>query len=179
VTRAFVAVLPPDDVLDAVAGVARGLDLGDRARTTTRAQWHVTVQFLGNRADIHAVAGVLDGLTVCAADARLGGLGAFPRPRRATVLWIGLADGADLFGALAEEVGARLAPLGHELEKRPYHAHLTLARLKDPADLRAVVETGPAGAVGPAWRVGEIVVYESRLRRSGAEYTPRATIPLA
>ena len=74
-----------------------------------------------------------------------------------------------------------MAPLGHEPETRPFHAHLTLGRLKVPADVRD--RLGPAAAVGVGrvgreWPVGEVVVYESRLRPSGAEYATRAAIPL-
>jgi hypothetical protein len=32
--------------------------------------------------------------------------------------------------------------------------------------------------VGPAWPVSEVVVFESQLRRAGAQYIPRARIPL-
>jgi 2'-5' RNA ligase len=171
----FVAVRPPDDVLDTVGALAGSLDLPS-VRRTTREQWHVTLQFLGNDADVDAVVRALAGLSVRAGVAQLGGLGAFPNERKARVVWLGLASGQELFGALAREVGERVAPLGHEREARPFHAHLTLARLKAPADVRN--RLGPAEAVGDPWPVGEVLVYESRLRPSGAEYAARAAIPL-
>jgi 2'-5' RNA ligase len=174
VTRAFVSVRPPDAVLDAVGAIE--LDCAD-ARLTTRGQWHVTLQFLGNRADIDAVAAALQGLQEPAATAQLAGLGAFPNARRARVLWVGIADGADTFAALAAEVGARLAPLGHEPEARAFHAHLTLARFKTPVDASAILAAG-LDAVGPPWLVDEVTVFESRLRRSGAQYVPRSAIRL-
>jgi 2'-5' RNA ligase len=177
-TRAFVAVRPPDAVLDEVARVIADLEVTG-ARLTTRDQWHVTLQFLGNRADVDAVGEALDALAVRAGPAQLGGFGAFPNERRARVLWLGLADGAALFGHLAAAVSARLAPLGHEPEARPFHPHLTLARLKTPSDVRPAVASLPGGAIGDAWTVGEVLVYESRLRRSGAEYVPRAAITLS
>jgi RNA 2',3'-cyclic 3'-phosphodiesterase len=176
VTRAFVAVRPPDNVLDEVATLAASLDLGD-ARRTAREQWHLTLQFLGNRADIDAVAGALRGLDVPAGMARLGGLGAFPSAKRARVVWLGLVEGDELFAVLAREIGERLTPLGHVPEERAYHAHLTLARLKTPADVRPTLEAD-AGGVGEAWPVDEVTVYESQLRRTGAEYLPRAAVAL-
>jgi 2'-5' RNA ligase len=75
---------------------------------------------------------------------------------------------------LARAVGERLAPLGHPPEARPYHAHLTLARLKVPAGVRLPAVT----SVGQPWRVDAVTVYESVLRRSGAEYLPRSVIPM-
>ena len=73
-TRAFVAVSPPDAVLDAVAARAAGVTIP--GRPTTRDQWHVTLQFLGNRADVDAVAAALIGLDAERGTARLGGAGA-------------------------------------------------------------------------------------------------------
>src|SRR5207244_2226514 len=116
----------------------------------TREQRHVTLQFLGNHVDVDAVAGALHGLRVPAANARLGGLGAFPSHRRARVIWLGIAQGDELFGVLACEIGERLTPLGYAPEARAYHAHLTLARSKTPADVRALLTTD-ASAVGDSW----------------------------
>jgi RNA 2',3'-cyclic 3'-phosphodiesterase len=177
VTRAFVAIRPPDAVLDEVDALSTSLDLGD-ARRTTREQWHVTLQFLGNHADVDAVADVLTALRTPASRARLGGLGAFPSSKRARVVWLGLAQGEEGFGALAREVGERLTPLGHVPEARAFHAHLTLARIKTPADVRAALASNPT-AVGDAWLVNEVILYESRVRRTGAEYVPVATLPLS
>ena len=175
-TRAFVAVRPPDTVLDEIDMLSTTLELGD-ARRTTRDQWHVTLQFLGNRADIDAVTDALQGLRVPAGRAQLGGLGAFPSAKRARVVWLGLVEGGEMFGALAHEIGERLTPLGHAPEERAYHAHLTIARLKTPADVRPTLEAD-AGGVGEAWPVDEVTVYESQLRRTGAEYLPRAAVAL-
>jgi 2'-5' RNA ligase len=177
-TRAFVAVRPPEAVLDAVAGAVADFSL-EGARLTTRDQWHLTLQFLGNRIDIDAVVSALDGLTTRAGTAQLGGWGAFPKERRAGVVWLGLARGAELLGALAAEVAARLVPLGFEPEDRPFHAHLTVARLNPPRSVTDVLAPRDAGPVGEPWPVDAVVVYESILRRRGAEYVPRAAIMLA
>lgn len=175
-TRAFVAIRPPDAALDAVDALSASLDLGD-GRRTTRDQWHVTLQFLGNRADVGAVTEALTNLQVPAARAQLGRLGAFPSNKRARVVWLGLAQGDELFDALATEVGTRLTPLGHVPEARAYHAHLTLARYKTPSDLRALL-AADATTVGEPWVVDEVTLYESRLRRTGAEYLRVASVPL-
>jgi RNA 2',3'-cyclic 3'-phosphodiesterase len=178
--RAFVAVRPPDPVLaDVGATVERVRDRLTGARWTTPDQWHLTVQFLGNRVDLDAVAGALSALRVPDGDVRLGGGGAFPSERRAKVLWLGVVEGAALLTGLAGAVGALLAPLGHEPEDRPFHAHLTLARLNRPSDARAVVAAIGPDAVGEGWRLGEVHLYESTTRREGAEYRLHATFPLA
>jgi 2'-5' RNA ligase len=180
VPRAFVAVEPPAPVLDAVdAAIAAVEHDVAGARWTTRAQHHITLQFLGNRADVDAVADALRALAVCAGDVRVGGAGAFPSERRGRVLWAGIAEGTALLAQLAAAVGALLLPLGHEPEAREYHPHLTLARCKTPTDLRPAVAALRDHDFGDAWRVDRVVLYESNVRRTGAEYTERASIPLA
>jgi 2'-5' RNA ligase len=175
-TRVFVAVSLPDAVLDAVEGrVAR---IAVPGRLTTRDQWHLTLQFLGNRADVDAVAAALDGLDEVGGEVRIGGAGAFPRATRGTVLWLGVVEGGAVLERLAEAVALRTASLGHERETRPYRPHVTLARGRAPSDLRDAIAALGDAPVGPAWRVEAVTVYESRTRREGAQYTPRATIPL-
>ena len=178
--RAFVAVVPSDEVLDAIKAATAPLrgSVPD-ARWTMRDQWHVTLQFLGNHVDLDAVATALGALSEAGGDARLGGGGAFPAEGRGRVLWLGVAEGAELVGRLATAVGALLAPVGYEPDTRPFHAHLTLARLKAPSDLREVVVAFDGMAIGPAWPVGEVVLFQSHTRRTGAEYEQVARIALA
>lgn len=178
-SRAFVAVVPPTGVLDAVDAVLASVrDDVEGARWTRREQWHLTLQFLGNRVDLDAVTEALGSLAVGAGTVRLGGAGGFPSERRGRVLWLGVTEGAALLAQLAAAVGALLGPIGYEPEARPFHAHLTLARLARPGDLRAVVgELGP-DPVGPAWVAREVVLFESLLRREGARYEPVAVLPL-
>jgi 2'-5' RNA ligase len=175
-TRAFVAVRLPDAVLDAVAERTAALDVPDRR--TTREQWHLTLQFLGNRADVDAVTAALRGLDVSPGSARLGGAGAFPRPTRATVLWLGLAEGGELLARLADAVMQRTASLGHERDDRAYRPHLTLARCKSPTDLREVIASIGDAPIGPGWRVDAVAVFESETRPEGARYLERASIAL-
>jgi len=176
-TRAFVAVSLPDAVLDALA--ERAARLTFPGRPTTRDQWHVTLQFLGNRADVDAVMGALTGLEAEGGTARLGGAGAFPRPARATVLWLGFVEGGPVMQRLADAVMQRTESLGYEREDRPYQPHLTLARCRTPTDLRPVVTALGDAPVGPAWTIDRVAIYESKTHRDGAQYIPRGTIALA
>ena len=176
-TRAFVAVSPPPEVLDAVGAHVEVLTVPG-ARFTSREQWHLTLQFLGNHVDLDAVANSLAGLDVGAGPAQLGGAGAFPKPKRGVILWLGLARGAELLTHLAAEVGTLLAPLGYEPDDRPFHPHLTLARCKRPTDLRDAITALGEEPVGVPWTVDEVVLYESDLRNDGARYTRRASVAL-
>jgi 2'-5' RNA ligase len=177
VTRAFVAVALPDDVLDAVSEATAALQLRG-ARMMRRDQWHLTLEFLGNDADVDAVTSALEGLTIPGGIVRLGGAGAFPNARRGRVLWIGVAEGRDVLARLASGVVERMALLGRLPEERPFRPHLTIVRCANPTDLRASVAALDAESFGPAWRVDALTIYESILRPEGARYVERASVPL-
>ena len=77
-------------------------------------------------------------------------------------------------------VDGALLGIGLPREKRKFHAHVTLARVKDPAglELPALFEqVGPTDCGDSP--VGELVVYRSETKPSGAEYEALERIPLA
>jgi 2'-5' RNA ligase len=80
--------------------------------------------------------------------------------------------------AVAGAVNAGLAPLGYEAETRPFRSHLTVARLRDQADVAPVVAALGDGLVGEPWTVEEIILYQSRLSPSGSSYSELARLPL-
>lgn len=179
--RAFVAVVPPPGVLAAVAQrSAAARDHGSGWRWTGPDQWHLTLQFLGPVADLEAVEAAARGALAPLApvELRLGGGGAFPSPRRASVLWIGVVEGAEALGRVAVALGEALAPLGHPPDDRRFHPHLTLARLRRPGPATRAVEALGTEPAGPRWRATELVLFESITRDTGAEHRVRARLPL-
>ena len=93
-----------------------------------------------------------------------------------------------------------MVELGFPREERPYRAHLTLGRVRDRRMPRGAA--APAGrdatlsadawrrglsdlfgsyadrAVGSAFALKEIILYESRLGSDAPEYVPLATLPV-
>ncbi len=67
----------------------------------------------------------------------IGGFGWYPNPHHPRVLYAGVKAPDALFH-LAASLNATLAPLGFPTEDRPYHPHLTLARVKQSQDLTAL-----------------------------------------
>ncbi len=171
--RAFVAVAPTFPVLDALEPLVADLALrAPQLRWLPRAQWHLTLQFLGPVDDAEALrSGVAAAAAAHATFAvQLAGGGAFPSARRGTVLWVGV-DHEDALVRLAESVHAATEPLGHGRDERPYHPHLTLARAPRPRSLSDLVETIGTAPIGPAWTVTEVAVVESDTRPTGAVHT--------
>ncbi|MBK7948170.1 MAG: RNA 2',3'-cyclic phosphodiesterase [Deltaproteobacteria bacterium] len=137
---------------------------------------HVTLAFLG---ELEAPGLASLGELVAAVarehaplDAEAGGLGAFPRPEGAHVLWLGFGSENPALGRLVADLHTRLRAAGHALESRPWNGHVTLARCRSRGglDARAAFAGAPDRRV--ACRVEALVVMESRLRPDGSHYTP-------
>ena len=166
--RLFVAIWPPEHVLDRLAALERPEVNG--LRWTRRDQWHVTLRFLGGVPDPAPVVEVLAGLHLPAADAVLGpAVGRFGR-RIVHVPVVGL-------DAVAAGVVGATASVGQPPDDRPFHGHITLARVADRArvDLRPFTGT----TVADQWPVDAICLVESRLARGGARYEVLERFPLA
>jgi 2'-5' RNA ligase len=179
--RLFAAVdMPERTKAEALRVVEPWRERLPAARWVRPENWHVTVKFLG-RTYPRLVDWVHEACAAAASAVRpfrveLRGLGVFPRPTRARVLWVGLDDDG---GGLTALAGALDRELEREFpaEKRPFSAHLTVARLNppspvDPDELEKAVPD-PAG-----FRVGELVLYRSHLSPKGARYEPLARFPL-
>ncbi len=187
-SRAFVAVVPPRAVLDAVGKVSwraahRPAELSLPRllgpRWTTREQWHLTLQFLGNGVDLDAAASALATVRGGAAAARLGGVGGFPTEKRGTVVWVGVREGARDLSALAAAVKEAMLPVVPEPDTREYHPHLTLARLARGTDLRAAAAAAGRAPIGPRWTADRITLFESVSGSSGHRYRAHAEIMLS
>jgi 2'-5' RNA ligase len=75
-----------------------------------------------------------------------------------------------------------LGPLGFEAERRPYSAHLTIARVKEARKssgrrVRDVLRDADADA-GRCW-IGAVTLFRSRLSPKGAAYEPLLRVALA
>jgi 2'-5' RNA ligase len=184
--RAFVAVVPPDPVLDAIeARIAPMRVAHGGLRWSRREQWHLTLRFLGAVPDVDAlvdtVRDALAGVPTVGA-LQLGGAGAFPNVRRASVVWFGVRSGADALGGVASAVESASVAAGFVPEPRPFAAHLTVARVPRPRDVTAVLDAldaVDAEAVGAAWAVDDVVLVSSDTRPTGAVYEEIARIRLA
>ena len=154
--RLFVAVRPPDAVLDAVAALRR--PERPEVRWTTRAEWHVTLRFLGEVADPEPVVAALNAAPLVGCEATMGPAVA-PLGRGIVVVPVGGLD------ALAERVVAATAGFGPSQERRPFSGHLTLARVRRGSRRGLVGEPVDLG-----FPVADVRLVRSHLGRRGASY---------
>ncbi len=182
--RLFVALDIPDAVREALAKISRDLRaLCPTARWVRLEGVHVTLKFIGETPTEKAgqIRAALNGARASGPiELRFGGLGFFPNARRPRVLWAGVAAGAAL-SDLATSIETHLEPLGIPRETRQFSPHLTLARLDAPRGLdalRTAVERLGAPEFGSA-SAREFHLYQSVLKRGGAEYTRWASYAIS
>jgi RNA 2',3'-cyclic 3'-phosphodiesterase len=174
-TRTFIALQVPDSWIAYVQGIARDLAGRSPGLTWVRSEnAHFTVRFLGDLDDeqVERVRASVrrSGSGLPAPVARLGRLGAFPRPERPRVLWVGLAQGGPEAEAVATAVNDGLERDGFGFPDKPFRAHLTLARVREGARgvadlIRSTIP--PAPEAEPLQR---LTVMKSELHKSGAMY---------
>lgn len=138
--------------------------------------WHLTLAFVGS-VDGDRISEVRSAVgRVAAAHGAMrrstGGLGAFPRPARARVLWYGIDDRDGRLSRLASALRSAL-----DLDEGPFRAHVTLARARErELDLLRLVHEAdpPAGELD----VGHIDLMRSHLGAGPARYETLETFRL-
>jgi 2'-5' RNA ligase len=181
--RAFVALRMSPATTDAIAAlIDRVRPLAGWARFVPRANLHLTLRFLGDRADPARLARLGDQLAEIAArqspfviEAR--GAGAFPNLARPKVLWIGLSG--DALTGLARRVESAAVSAGFAAERRPYASHLTIGRMRDlkgwDAARKVFVELAETSF--GATVVDAMMLYRSVLGPQAATYQELARYP--
>lgn len=181
--RLFVALDIPEPVREALAELsARLKKICPSARWVRLEGVHITLKFIGEvpseKAEkIPQVLGELPSFGPI--QLRFAGLGFFPSARRPRVFWAGVEADPKL-AELASAIETKLEPLGIARETRAFHPHLTLARFESPQGaqaLSAAVESLGMPEFGTQ-TFTEFHLYQSVLKRSGAEYTRLVTYTL-
>lgn len=183
--RTFLAVFPPGDVIQELAGlIERVRRPGDGVSWVRPTNLHYTLRFLGDlgpgrvEAASRAAAESVRGLAPF--EASLGSTGAFPNLRRPRVLWIGLEVGAESLELFARSLDEALSREGFDRPDRPFQAHLTLGRLREP-------ERGAVGHLAERlsgehargrFTVRTLTVIHSTLDPKGSIYRPLAEYEL-
>ena len=187
--RTFIAIELPSDIRKRITEHIARLrhEFPDvRASWSREENLHLTLKFLG---DI-AVSRIADLSKATAEAARsvnpfeltVGDCGTFPPQGQPKVLWIGTTPGAQAFvkaGAQAsclhvlhEVIDDECAEAGFEREARPYHPHLTIARLRTRGGSRSLAAAHKEfGFANQTFIASELVVFRSELRSEGSKHT--------
>jgi 2'-5' RNA ligase len=163
------------DKLEALVGEFSRL--ADNVRWVRPAGMHLTLKFMGETPD-HKASAMAEALRALSGrhksfPMRLRGLGFFPPGRsQPRVIWVGIESGPEL-GLLQREIEAAAEKLGYEREKREFHPHLTLGRVKFPGRMDRVlgeIEKRRDEDFGEM-STARLTFFRSVLKPEGAEYS--------
>ncbi|GBC98364.1 RNA 2',3'-cyclic phosphodiesterase [bacterium HR17] len=181
--RSFIALALSDEVRTVLTEL-----LVELSRTGAPVKWvepenlHLTLKFLGEVpegqiTEIVAALGAVARATP-AFTFTVRGVGGFPDLRRPRVLWVGVDAPRELL-QLHRMVEAAMERLGFPPEKRAFHPHITLGRVKTFNGLAAVLTVLQryAGAMFGVTVARQLTLFRSDLSREGPTYTPLAHLP--
>ena len=174
--RLFVAIRPPFPIRALLLDIMGGIS---GARWQSDDQIHLTLRFIGevdrHRAeDIHAALGAIHHPRF---EIALNGIDAFDRRGEPVTLWAGVTPHEPL-KALHKKVDQACLRVGVDPDRRAYHPHITLARLKRGiGPLKGLVEQSGGLASAP-FAVTAFALYESELAPEGPIYSRIETYPL-
>ena len=175
--RGFVAVDLDAEARHAL--VASMAEISIPGKVVPPENWHLTLRFLGTVDEVtvdRVVAGLDQADLGPPFSIMFGALGAFPGPKRATVLWRAVADPDERLAELASGSEEACRAAGLEPEDRPFRAHLTLSRLRPDQDVRALVEAEAPESV--TMHVSEVCLFRSHLGGPHARYEVVERFPL-
>jgi 2'-5' RNA ligase len=132
--RSFVAVECHDGSLHARFEEAQGLikATGASIKLVEVENIHITLKFLGDIEDhqVEEVSRVISNITFKPFEFTVEGVGVFPNLKRPTTIWAGISSGVGELANLFNLVNGVLAKLGFEKDRRRFHPHLTIARVR-------------------------------------------------
>lgn len=165
-TRLFVAVWPPPDVIALLSALDRPAVTG--VRWSPPEQWTVKVRPLGHVADgvarqlVDVLEAELDGAP--AVECVLG-----PATRRLAGQWLGVpVAGLDELAAVVFDVTERLVPVTHP---QPFQADVVVARGRVPKQLAGQPVAG-------SWTAGSLHLVADRSSPGSTRYSDLATFSL-
>ncbi len=177
--RLFVgAPVPGADALQALAADLKAHH--PDARLVPDGSWHVTLRFLGEVADEDAnqvAASLRDALSsATAVPVSMVGVGAFPKPSAARVAWAAMdAPGLD---RIASAVVDATRAFGQPPDRRRFVPHVTLARFRQPSDIRPWIDRHRTRSVAKDF-IDQVILFHSQLGPQGPTYRHLAEVKLA
>lgn len=140
--------------------------------------FHFTVIFLGEISDYDVVRikELLVGFQFEPFTITYAGIGAFPNPAHARVVWVGVdPEGAQKLTALANDIVAEMSTLGFKADK-PFSAHLTLLRAKGRSVNASYISSKYQGRTFGSDHIDKVHLKKSELRSSGPVYSNVYTV---
>ena len=175
--RIFLA-LRLDDLTRALLSGLGGQVSG--ARPVTAEQFHLTLRFIGDvdGTTFRDIREQLRELSAPPISLSISGVGHFPPRGQPRVLWAGIEPSGELI-ILRNKVNRILSLCGIPPEGRKFHAHVTLARLKNSSPHRVARFLSHNSLLrSPPFSVRQLTLFSSILSPKGAVHTIEEEYPL-
>lgn len=188
--RLFVGAFPPPGL---ALSLESAIDEWKKKIPSRSVKWvgreniHLTLCFLGN-VDASRVLALTENLEEALAThdrclLTISGLGVFPNSKRPRVLWAAAAGEVGKLFAIQKSVSSACAPFMASVDEKPFAAHVTIARVKDPdreakCDLQRVINSEVDRAFGD-WLIEEVLLVRSEVGGNGSTYSTLASFSLA
>ena len=185
--RAFLAIEPPEDILQKISVLQEKLrrEISDRISWTKPEGQHLTLKFFGDisKEDVKNICPTVQKRTVAEQklNLKVEKLGVFPDAHRPLVLWCGVTGDTEKLITLQKKLDGDFAALGVPAEERPFRAHLTLGRIKASHDLTGISTalTRHGTFAAGEFSCRELFLFQSQLSPQGAVYTKLAEFALS
>jgi 2'-5' RNA ligase len=173
--RSFLAFdIETGTVLDRLAAAQKLLvQTGAHLKLVEPQNIHITIRFLGNIAPkmIEKIFEEMKQVKFAPFKVQLKGLGAFPNPNYARVIWTGITAGADQLKNVFSQLEPHLRDLGFTPASKGFNPHLTIARVRSG---RNKVQLSQLITEKAAYEFGDVNAKCLRLKKS--DLTPRGPV---
>jgi 2'-5' RNA ligase len=177
--RLFIAIELPSSVRRSVQDHINQLR---QAVPEARASWireenlHLTIKFLGDTpvTKVEALSQAIQRTAhqVSPFELVIGSCGTFPSGRQPRVLWIGIKDPTNNQTKLQRALEDECESAGFPRDARPFHPHLTIARLRQPLGARRLGQLHREIGFDPvSVNIRDVCLIRSELRSEGSRYT--------
>lgn len=184
--RTFIAIEIPKTIISKIRELQEGIKAyAFKIRWVRAENIHLTLKFLGDVEEVKineiakAVFKTVEGYSPISLQAR--GIGVFPGVKRPRVLWVGLTGQLEALVRLQKTLDENLMALGFSREERPFKGHLTMGRIKDKVDVKKFGDALMAfrSFESETFTAGQVILYKSELKPSGAVYTELASASMS
>jgi 2'-5' RNA ligase len=181
--RAFIALPTSSEVKQQIAAIqAKLIETQADVRWEGSERFHITLKFLGD-CEPEVLHSLLSDLQASLRGTRsfellYDALGCFPNMTRPRVVWVGAQENPQI-ATLQRLIEDACGKFGFAREERPFHAHITLGRVKGNRHVDRLTETLKTVTFEPLQaRCGEIHLMRSELQPTGSVYSLLNSIPL-
>ncbi len=174
--RLFIAISLEDKIKKAISSIRKKLKIDVlKPKWVDSKNCHITLKFLGEveKERLQEILNILkdEALKCKPFSISFGEIGAFPKPDYPRVVWIGIEMGYDSLLPIVNYLENEFERIGFPKEKRPFSAHLTLARIRNPQKTSLLFPYLSKRFIPSEMEVKSIELIESKLTPGGSIYT--------